>query len=318
MLEGDSIFKESKQTADIPESKSSTLDGLQIGLEKAASKVSEMFSDDYKAGSKTESKETTENSETSEPPESNSGEKQECGTKTFKELYERLFSDDFFDGLKQSQENSEDDNREANIEKLDPITEKIAKIIGTPEGIKELIEQHPEKAELWKSQLEALETLNDTDAFPTEIRSAQAKLSILKGQIMEVAVKDVLAETGFDVEAQQRVVEGESGGTRPDVVAVNNTDYQIEVFGTTIQPGETLSIECKCGSSAYMTNQLNNHIPNQLSGQEGTKVLLTTSDINGTPDGLAVSVCDKYGAKLITLDVSVSTVEKAIKEVAEN
>ena len=141
---------------------------------------------------------------------------------------------------------------------------------------------------------------------------------LFRSQIMEVAVKDALAEAGFDVETQQRVVEGESGGTRPDVIAVNNTDHPIEVFGTTIQPGDTLSIECKCGGSSYMTDQLNNHIPNQLSGQEGTKTLLTTSDIKGTPDGLAASVCNKYGAMLVTLDVSVSVVEKAIKEVAEN
>ena len=66
-----------------------------------------------------------------------------------------------------------------------------------------------------------------------------------------------------------------------------------------------------------MTNQLNNHIPNQLSGQEGTKVLLTTSDIRGVPNGLAASVCSRYDAKQVTLDVSVSAVEKAIKEVAE-
>lgn len=318
MLDGGSNFKESKQASDAPESKSSALDRLQNGLEKAASKVAEMFSDDYKDGFASETTETTENSETSECPESNESEKQESSSTTFKELFERLFSDDFLDSLKQPQENSENDNSEANVEKPDPIAEKIAKIIGTPEGIKELMEKHPEKAELWQSQLDALETLNDPDASPAEIRSAQAKLSILKGQIMEVAVKDVLAEAGFDVETQQRVVEGESGGTRPDVIAVNNTDHPIEVFGTTIQPGETLSIECKCGGSAYMTNQLNNHIPNQLSGQEGTKVLLTTSDINGTPDGLAVSVCNKYGAKLITLDVSVAAVEKAIKEMAGN
>ncbi len=318
MLDGGSNFKESKQTSDAPESKSSALDRLQNGLEKAASKVAEMFSDDYKDSSKAETTETAENSETSESQESNEGERQESSSATFKELFERLFSDDFLESLKQPQENSENDNSESNVEKPDPIAEKIAKIIGTPEGIKELMEKHPEKAELWQSQLDALETLNDPDASPAEIRSAQAKLSILKGQIMEVAVKDVLAEAGFDVEAQQRVVEGESGGTRPDVVAVNNTDHPIEVFGTTIQPGETLSVECKCGGSAYMTNQLNNHIPNQLSGQEGTKVLLTTSDIKGAPDGLAASVCNKYGAKLITLDVSVSAVEKAIKEVAGN
>ena len=318
MLDGGSNFKESKQTADAPESKSSAFDRLQNGLEKAASKVAEMFSDDYKDDSKAETTETNENNETPESQESNEDGKQENSSATFKEHFERLFSGDFIDSLKQLQENNENDNREANVEKTDPIAEKIAKIIGTPEGIKELMEKHPEKAELWQSQLDALETLNDPDASPAEIRSAQAKLSILKGQIMEVAVKDVLAEAGFDVEAQQRVVEGESGGTRPDVVAVNNTDHPIEVFGTTIQPGETLSIECKCGGSAYMTNQLNNHIPNQLSGQEGTKVLLTTSDVKGSPDGLAASVCNKYGAKLITLDVSVAAVEKAIKEVAGN
>lgn len=317
MLDGGSNFKESKQTSDAPESKSSALDRLQNGLEKAASKVAEMFYDDYKDGSKAETTESTENNETSKQ-DSSEDEKQDSGTPTFKELFERLFSDDFLDSLKQPQENSENDNSEANVEKPDPIAEKIAKTIGTPEGIKELMEKHPEKAELWRSQLEAIETLNDPESSPAEIRSAQAKLSILKGQIMEVAVKDALTEAGFDVEAQQRVVEGESGGTRPDVIAVNNTDQPIEVFGTTIQPGGTLSIECKCGGSAYMTNQLNNHIPNQLSGQEGTKVLLTTSDIKGAPDGLASSVCGKYGAKLITLDVSVAAVEKAIKEVAGN
>lgn len=213
-------------------------------------------------------------------------------------------------------ERYEDDNGEANIEENDPVAEKIAKKMSTPEGIKELMESHPEKAELWGNQLEALETLNDPDASPVEIRSAQAKLSILKGQIMEVTAKDALMDVGFDVEAQQRVVEGERGGTRPDVIAVNNTDQPIEVFGVSIQPEETLSIECKCGGTSYMTNQLNTHIPNQLSGQEGTKVLLTTSDIKGTPDGLAASVCNRYDANLVALDVSVFAVEKAIKEVA--
>lgn len=209
-----------------------------------------------------------------------------------------------------------DASESKDIDENDPVAEKVANSISTPEGIKELISKHPEKADLWNSQLEALETLNDPEASPAEIRSAQAKLSILKGQLMEVAVKDALSEAGFDVESKQRVVEGESGGTRPDVVAVNNTDHPIKVFGVTIQPGETLSVECKCGGSAYMTNQLINHIPNQLSGQEGTKVLLTTSDVNETPDGLANEVCDKYDATLMALNTSVSDVENAIKEVA--
>lgn len=316
MLDGGSNFKETKQNNDVPESKSSSLERLQNSLEKAASKVSEMFFDDYKGDSEIKATDTTENNETSEESELKMDKNQEGDIPTFKELFERLFSDDFFDSMKQPQESQENDNTEANIEKTDPIAEKISKTIGTPEEIKELMDKHPEKAELWESQLEAIETLNDPDVSPAEIRSAQAKLSILKGQIMEAAVKDALSEAGFDVEAQQRVVEGESGGTRPDVIAVNNTDKPIEMFETTIHPGETLSIECKCGGSTYMTNQLKNHIPNQLSGQEGTKILLTTSDIKGAPDGLATSVCSKYGAKLITIDVSVAAVEKAIKEVA--
>lgn len=250
--------------------------------------------------------------------ETNESQKQDNGDNnnfSFKEFFEGLFSTDFSDDLKKANETTETDNSESDVEKPDPIVEKIDKSIGTPEGIKALIEKHPEKAELWKEQLEALEVLNDPDASPFEIRSAQAKLSNLKGQIMEVAVKDAFAEAGFDVESQQRVVDGESGGTRPDVIAVNNTDHPIDVFGVTIQPGETISVECKCGGPSYMTNQLNNHIPNQLSGQEGTKILLTTSDIKGVPNGLAASVCEKYDAQLVTLDVSVSDVEKAIKEV---
>ena len=213
-------------------------------------------------------------------------------------------------------ETKSDNSNELSIEKPDPVLEKIAKSIGTPEGIKTLIENHPEKAELWNSQLEVLDILNDPDASPTEIRSAQAKLSILKGQLLETAVKDTLVDVGFEVEMQQRVMKGESGGTRPDVIAKNNTDHPIEVLGVTIQPGETLCVECKCGGSLYMTNQLNDHIPNQLSGQEGTKMLLTTLDIKETPTGLADHVCEKYGANRVVLDVSVNDVENAIKEVS--
>ena len=317
MHEGGGWFRETKQNTETPESKASSSEKLQSGLEKVASRINELFSDDVQRdnNSKNDTTERSDNNSEKESPESKNQDSENT-TPNFKELFSKLFSDDFLDKFSDIGKTSESDEGESNVEKKDAILEKIEKSLSTPEGIKELIEKHPEKAELWKSQLDALDTLNDPDASPAEIRSAQAKLSVLKGQLMEVAVKDALAEAGFDVEAQQRVVEGESGGTRPDVIAVNNTDHPIEVFGITIQPGETLSIECKCGTSSYMTNQLNNHIPNQLSGQDGTKVLLTTSDVNGAPDGLAASVCDKYGAKLVSLDVSVAAVEKAIKEVS--
>lgn len=64
----------------------------------------------------------------------------------------------------------------------------------------------------------------------------------------------------------------------------------------------------------YIRNQLNTHIPNQLSGQEGTKVLLTTSDV---PEELGRSVCERYGANLVKLTTGVGKVDSAIKEVAE-
>lgn len=315
MHDGSGGFK--RQNTETPESKASSSEKLQSGLEKVAAKINELFSDDVQSdnSSKNDMPERTDNDSEKEAPESKNQDSENVST-NFKDLFNKLFSDDFLDNFSNVDKVSESDEGESSIEKKDAVLEKIEKSISTPEGIKELIEKHPEKAELWKSQLDALDTLNDPDASPAEIRSAQAKLSVLKGQLMEVAVKDALTEAGFDVEAQQRVVEGESGGTRPDVIAVNNTDHPIEVFGITIQPGETLSIECKCGTSSYMTNQLNNHIPNQLSGQDGTKVLLTTSDVNGAPNGLATSVCDKYGAKLVSLDVSVAAVEKAIKEVS--
>ncbi len=184
-------------------------------------------------------------------------------------------------------------------------------------GIKDLITRHPEKAELWKSQIEAVEVLNNPEASPFEIRSSQARLGILKGQLLEAVAKDALADIGFDVETKQRVVEGESGGTRPDVIAKNNTSQTIEVLGNKIESGEVLSIECKCGGTTYLTSQLYNHIPNQLSGHEGKKVLLTTSDIYDTPTGLAKNVCDLYNAKLVVLDVSVADIEQAIKEVKD-
>lgn len=305
--------------------------------------------DSHEESQNVEKKDTAESNDARDNTENTENKNEDTAVRAIKTLMDRLFSEDlmnkdvengeqssdtdsekgFDDADSQNEKKTEqdtesknieknEDSNESNIEKKDPILEKIQQMLETPEGIKALIERYPEKAELWKSQLDALETLNDPDASPAEIRSAQAKLSVLKGQLLETAVKDALADAGFDVEAQQRVVEGESGGTRPDIIAKNNTDHPIEVFGATIQPGELLSVECKCGGSAYLNDQLVNHIPNQLSGQEGTKVLLTTSDIKNTTPGLAESVCSKYNANLAVIDVSVSAIENAIKEVSKS
>ena len=208
-----------------------------------------------------------------------------------------------------------DENDKEKIETSDSVTEQIEKSIGTAEGLEELIENHPEKKELWDSLRDALDTLNDPEASTLEIKSAQGKISSIKGQIMEIATKDALTKAGFDVESTQRTVKGENGDTKPDVIAHNNTDKPIKAFGAVIQPGESLSVECKCARSEYLKEQLNNHIPNQLSGHEGTSVLLTTSDLKDTTPGLAEQVCDKYGTKLVISNISVGQVENTIKEV---
>lgn len=305
-------FKDSETPkSDIPEKKADTPDKVNLGFAKIAEKFNDLFKDDLlneyeneQDGRENSSSETNENYDECQ----NGQEQSEKKDYDMKSMLDELFSDDSDD--------TSDETGESGIEKKDPILEKIEKTLGTPEGIKELIGKHSEKAELWEEELSALDTLNDPEATPTEIRSAQSKLSVLKSQLMETAVKDSLTDAGFDVETKQRVVEGESGDTRPDVIAKNNTDKPIEVFGETIQPGETISVECKCGGTKYMTDELNNHIPNQLSGQIGTKVLLTTSDINDVTQGLAKDVCEIYGTKLAVPNISVADVEAAIKEVA--
>lgn len=197
----------------------------------------------------------------------------------------------------------------------DDIWEEINDTLSSPEGIKALTERHPEKAELWQSQQQAMEMLNDPMATDAERRSAQSKLSSLKGQMMETAVKDALSDAGLTVETKQRLVEGQDGGTRPDVIARNDTDQSLQVFGKNIAPGETMSIECKCGGKVYLDQQLHDHIPNQLSGQIGHKVLLTTADIRYVDPSLVKNTCEQYDAALVVLDVKVSDVEKAIKGV---
>lgn len=209
-------------------------------------------------------------------------------------------------------------NREIEKEKIefsDPVCEKIEKSIATADGLEELIEKHPEKNELWKDMWDALDTLNDPESSSIEIKSAQGMISQRKGLIMEIAAKDALAEAGFDVESTQRTIKGENGDTKPDVIAHNNTEKQIKAFGINTQLGESLFAECKCGSSIYLDGQLNNHIPNQLSGHEGISVLLTTADIKDTIPGLAKQVCAKYNTKLIIADKSVRQVDNTIKEV---
>lgn len=202
------------------------------------------------------------------------------------------------------------------IDRTDVITQKIGSMLSTPEGIKSLIEAHPEKADYFKSVLNAVDTLNDPQATPLEKERASQRIDSLKGTIFELATKDALSETGLSVEEKQRTVDGETGGTRPDVIAKNDTDEPISVFGIIVNPGEVISVECKCGQKTYLETQLRNHIPNQLSGHEGHSVLLTTSDIKDVTPGLAENICTKYDTTLSTIEVSACDVKAAIKGVS--
>lgn len=211
---------------------------------------------------------------------------------------------------------------EINDKEMKEDTHSIKEKLNSAESIKNMITDHPLKEDLWMKWIKETNSLNDTNASPFEKRyaaeklSAQGKMNHLQGQIFETATKDVLESKGFDVEQKQRILEGETGGTRPDVIAKNNTDELKTAFGITVQPGQTISIECKCGGSSYMTNQLHNHIPNQLSGQEGIRILLTTSDMDRVPHSLVEGICDKYDAKLAVVDIRADEIKNAIMGVA--
>lgn len=286
--------------------------------ESIKNKYDNLFSDDYNSNLETTSLKISEQIENSKEQEMEENKKQDNGIQAV------IFSEDFNSPeneeikVTEASEVMDSDANETKLERKNKLSENITRKIGTVDGIKEFIEEHPEKKELIDSALKAINRLKDSDISDVEIRRAQAKLSNLKGQMFEIALKDELKNLGFDVESKQRTVEGENGATKPDVIAVNNTDYPIVVDDITVEPGETISFECKCGGASYMQNQLKYHIPNQLSGHEGIKVLISTSDISDVSRDLVDKVCIQYNANLLVLDVRVSVVETAIKEVAKN
>lgn len=196
-----------------------------------------------------------------------------------------------------------------------PDTKAVEDILKKPEKIKELMDKYPEKAEYFKKLLRAVEILNDENATAVEKNKASDDIQKYKGTLLELAAKCVLAEKGLTVEDKQRNVEGENGATRPDVIAKNNTDKTIRVFGCDVPPGGTISVECKCGRAPYLADELRNHIPNQLSGHEECSVLLTTSDIREVNQDKVNEVCGKNDTTLCVVNVSAREVENAIKEV---
>ena len=292
---------ETKEYTDVSTEKFSS----QEGREKIKDRYNNIFSSDFKNNLEMKSLESIEFQENNKEQKLEDNRKLEENIQNNSKIISTEFN-----GI------IENDNNERKVENNQSDIKDIQRSISNPEGLKELIEKNPDIK--YNRALKAIEVLNDSDASNAEIRSALSILNNFKGQLLEKALKDNLRESGLAVETQQRIVEGDNGGTRPDVIAVNNTDQPIMVCGITVNPGETISFECKCGGTAYMQNQLKYHIPNQLSGQEGIKVLLATSDIRDVSSNLAEKVCSQYDANLLVLDVSVDEVVNTLKEIAKN
>lgn len=292
---------ETKEYTDVSTEKFSS----QEGREKIKDRYNNIFSSDFKNNLEMKSLESIEFQENNKEQKLEDNRKLEENIQNNSKIISTEFN-----GI------IENDNNEKKVENNQSDIKDIQRSISNPEGLKELIEKNPDIK--YNRALKAIEVLNDSDASNAEIRSALSILNNFKGQLLEKALKDNLRESGLAVETQQRIVEGDKGGTRPDVIAVNNTDQPIIVCGITVNPGETISFECKCGGTAYMQNQLKYHIPNQLSGQEGIKVLLATSDIRDVSSDLAEKVCSQYDANLLVLDVSVDEVVNTLKEIAKN
>lgn len=120
MQDGSSGFKDTKQNTENPESQASSSEKLQQGLEKLASKVSELFADDIDSGTDSSDARPTDSRETGEENDSNEKKDQEKGDNNntgFKDLFEKLFSNDFLENLKQANDVSEKNDSETSDEK---------------------------------------------------------------------------------------------------------------------------------------------------------------------------------------------------------
>ena len=192
---------------------------------------------------------------------------------------------------------------------------EIKKMIESDDGLEEFMENHPEKASEWKKTIEKYKELansDDPDVTPAQVEKAAKAVKVMKGKILEEATKDMLANKGFTVESTQHIVQGKDGLTYPDIVAVNNTNEPIKLFNQTINPGETIMMECKAGSAGYIRSELKNHIPNQLSGHGNARsYLLTTSDSDNVDIGY-LKVLSETNTTHARLDISADQINDVL------
>lgn len=202
---------------------------------------------------------------------------------------------------------------EIDINDADSKKKSIEEKLSTKEGLEGLMAEYPDEATKWKAKLAEIDDLLESGTLKDR-KSAQLKLSNLKGEVFEYATRDTLTQNGFTVDTNKVALQGENGKkTYPDIVAHNNTGEAIDLFGTKIAPGETVYIECKCGQKQYLTQQLKYHIPNQLSGHSnGKSFLVTTSNMQEVNDFLQVKVKNQYNTTLVPANINVEDVNKLL------
>ena len=206
----------------------------------------------------------------------------------------------------------------AETESLEKDLEALRSKLNSSKALRELMDKHPEKQSIWDSFRDCIDTLQDPDASPAEIKDAKNYIDRhVKSTILELAVKDLFTDLGFDVPNKQvqTDTETENKDTRIDVLGTNNTNKPIQVFGVTLEPGEQISAECKCGCKIYISNELRYHLPDQLSGHQGRSILLTTSDIEQIAPEKVDSVCRPNNTTLVNLGLFEADIVNALKEV---
>ncbi len=198
-------------------------------------------------------------------------------------------------------------------ESLEKNLEALRSRLNSPKAIRALMDKHPEKQDIWDTFKRKMDILTDPNAEPVEINKAKPYIDThVKSTILELAVKDLLTDLGFDVSEKQV----QNKNSKIDVLGTNNTDKSIQVFGVTVEPGEQLSAECKCGCKSYINMQLNEHLPEiQLPGHLGHSILLTTSDIEQIAPEKVDSVCRPNNTTLVNLGLFEADIVNALKEV---
>lgn len=201
--------------------------------------------------------------------------------------------------LTEIEKNSTDANKMSIEEKLK-----------TEKGLNELIKKYPDKAEKWQKDLAEIKQLQNSGS-ELDAAKANRKLNILKGTIFEHATGSMLEEQGFRVEINKETVNGPLGKTRPDIIAYNDTDNSIEIFGKTVKPGEKVYVECKCGTNKYIASEAQGHLDRQLAGHMGGRSFLVTTSTNSDVQEF-IKIKYSNSTTLVPLDIGVGEVNNLL------